>query len=82
MRINHEAKGRAYLWRSQLLPRKSLQNINYRYRGAGFTPRKYQGQDFVSKIAHTMGPVKPKRGIYGVLLQLVHGLLREVCFEY
>lgn len=29
MRIKREAKGSAYLWRSQLLPRKSLQNINY-----------------------------------------------------
>lgn len=81
MRINREAKGSAYLQRSQLLPRKSLQNINYHCCSAGFTPLKYQRQDFVSKIVHTMGPMKPKRRICGILLPLVDSLLKYVCLK-
>lgn len=71
MRINREAKGSAYLRRSQLLLRKSLQNINYHYRSAAFTSLKQQRQNFVSQIVHPMGPVKPRCGICGILLQLV-----------
>ena len=83
MRINREAKGSAYLQRSQLLPRKSLQNISYHCCSTGFTPLKYQRQrqDFVSKIVHTMGPVKLKCRICGILLQLVDSLLEYVCLK-
>lgn len=64
MRINREAKGNTYLRRSQLLLRKSLQNINYRHCSAGFTPLKHQRQDSVSKIVHTIGSIRLKCRIF------------------